>query len=49
MFFNYTKQVHTMGVFGMEENVFHGKCFPRKCFPGKQVDFGLIFSCLVGE
>ena len=32
------------GVFGMKENIFHGKCFPRK-----QVDFGLIFSCLVGE
>ena len=27
------------GVFGMKENVFHGKCFPRKCFLGKQVDF----------
>ena len=28
---------------------YEGKCFPRKYFPGKQVDVGLIFSCLVVE
>ena len=30
------------GVFGIKENVFHGKCLPSKCFPGKHVDFDLF-------
>lgn len=38
----FSSGLHTWGVFGTKENVFHEQRFPRKCLLGKQVLFSSV-------